>query len=123
MENVLAVFRVLKRYESDLVTSLKDVDLSDLVREGVEIGIIRQTLKDTFESLDPNVPRATKIRYLLLHASEQVEDNPRLYERFLKVLAGHGVPSNVLDSMQSSYDSYCADSHVSASAQSVAERG
>ena len=121
MENVLPVFRVLKRYESDLVTSLKDVDLSDLVREGVETGTIRQTLKDTFESLDPNVPRPTKIRYLLLHACEQVKDNPRLYERFLKVLAGHGVPSNVLDSMQSSYDSYYADSHVSASALSVAE--
>ena len=120
MEDVLAVVRVLKKYESDLVTSLKDADLSDLVREGVETGIIRQTLKDSFESLDPNVPRPTKIRYLLLHACEQVEDNPSLYERFLKVLARHGVPSKVLDSMQSSCD-YCADSHVSTSALSVAE--
>ena len=77
------VVRVLKKYEGDLVASLKSVDLSDLVREGVETGIIRQTLEDSFESLDTNVPRPTKIRYLLLHACEQIEDNPRLYERFL----------------------------------------
>ena len=121
MENVLSVVRVLKRYEGDLVASLKDADLLILVREGVETGIIHQTLKDSFESLDPDVPRPTKIRYLLLHACEQVEDNPSLYERFLKILAGHGVPSNVLDSMQSSYDNYCTDSHVSTSALSAAE--
>ena len=117
MENVLAVVRVLKRYESDLVTSLKGVDLSNLIREAVETGIIRQTFKDNFESIDHNVPRPTKIRYILLHACEQIEDNPRLYEKFLEVLSRHGVPRNVLDSMQSSYDNY---PHVSASALSVA---
>ena len=116
-----SVGRVLKKYEGNLVASLRGIDLSDLVREGVETGIIRQTLKDSFESLDPNVPRPTKIRYLLLHACEQVEDNPRLYERFLKVLAGHGVPSNILNSMQLNYDSYCTYSHVSTSALSVVE--
>ena len=121
MENVLPVFRVLKEYEGDLVSSLEDVDLSNLFSEGVKAGIIRQTLENSFEFLYPNVPRPTKIRYLLLHACEQVEDNPRLYERFLEVLAGHGVPSNVLDSMQLNYNNYCADSHVSASALSVAE--
>ena len=122
MENVLSVVRLLRRYEGDLVTFLKDSNLSNLVRKGVETGIISQTFEDSFECLDPNVPRPTKIRYLLLHACEQVEDNPRLYERFLKVLAEHGVPSNVLDSIQSSYDNYCTDSHVSTSALSVAER-
>ena len=120
MENVLPVFRVLKEYESDLVSSLEDADLSNLFSEGVKTGIIRQTLENSFEFLYPNVPRPTKIRYLLLHACEQVEDNPRLYERFLEVLAGHGVPSNVLDSMQLNYDSYCTDSRVS-TALSVAE--
>ena len=37
------------------------------------------------------------------------------------MLFRQGVPSNVLDSMQSSCDNYCADSHVSTSAPSVAE--
>ena len=121
MENNLPIVRFLKRYQDGLVASLKGVDLSNLVGEGVEKGIIHQTLKDSFESLDPNVSRPTKIRYLLLHACEQTKDNPRLFKRFLKVLDGHGVPSNVLESMQLNYDSYCVGSHVSTSAPSVAE--
>ena len=111
MENGLPVVRVLKRYQDDLVASLKSVDLLHLV----ETGIIRQTFKDSFEYLDPNVPRPTKIRYLLLHACEQLGNNPRRYERFLRVLSRHCVPSNVLDSMLLSYDSSCTDSSSSLS--------
>ncbi len=77
-----------KNHEDELVDSLESADLKTLISESAEIGVLPQDVKKAFESLDA-VPRPLKLRYLLMHAYASLRDKPRLFERWLKVLARH----------------------------------
>ena len=107
-----------------LVTSLKDTDLVRLARLGSERGFISQDAKKSLESMDREVDWARKIRYLFLHAYESLQRNPRLYERWLKLLSEHGASSEALEQVRLSYEGYCAresDYSVSAMTESLAD--
>lgn len=97
-------YDILQKHEEEFV---KHANIANFIVENVEMGTISQTVKKTFDLLDQRVPYPTKIRYLLLCVSEQVENKPRLWERWLKVLTKHGVPRAVVDKMRVSYDKYC----------------
>ena len=116
--------KALKDHEDKLVTSLKDTDLVSLARFGSEGGFISQDVKESLESMDPNVHWPTKIRYLFLHVYESLQSNPRLYERWLKLLSEHGASSEALEQVRLSYEGYCAresDYSVSAMTESLAD--
>ena len=102
----LMASRILQKHE-EYMYFIERANIPSLITENVEMGIISQAVKKTFESLDQRVPCLTKIRYLLLCVSEQVENNPKQWERWLKVLSKHGVPRAVVDKMRLSYDKYC----------------
>ena len=107
-----------------LVTSLKDTDLVRLARLGSERGFISQDAKKSLESMDREVDWARKIRYLFLHVYESLQSNPRLYERWLKLLSEHGASSEALEQVRLSYEGYCAresDHSVSAMTESLAD--
>ena len=108
LEPVSAAVKALKDHEDKLVTSLKDTDLVSLARFGSEGGFIPQDVKESLESMDPNVHWPTKIRYLFLHVYESLQSNPRLYERWLKLLSEHGASSEALEQVRLSYEGYCA---------------
>ena len=108
LEPVSAAMKALKDHEDKLVASLKDADLVSLTRFGSEGGFIPQDMKKSLESMDPNVHWPTKIRYLFLHAYELLQSNPRLYERWLKLLSEHGASSEALEQVRRSYEEYCA---------------
>ena len=116
--------KALKDHEDKLVASLKDTDLVSLARFGLERGFIPQDMKESLESMDPNVHWPTKIRYLFLHVYESLQSNPRLYERWLKLLSKHGASSEALEQVRLSYEGYCAresDYSVSAMTESIAD--
>ena len=116
--------KALKDHEDKLVTSLKDTDLVSLARFGSEGGFISQDVKESLESMDPNVHWPTKIRYLFLHVYESLQSNPRLYERWLKLLSEHSASSEALEQVRLSYEGYCAresDHSVSAMTESLTD--
>ena len=122
LEPVSAAVKALKDHEDKLVASLKDADLVSLARFGLERGFISQDVKKSLESMDPNVHWPTKIRYLFLHVYESLQSNPRLYERWLKLLSEHGASSEALEQVRLSYEEYCAresDYSVSAMTESL----
>ena len=124
LEPVSAAVKALKDHEDKLVTSLKDTDLVSLARFGLERGFISQDVKESLESMDPNVHWPTKIRCLFLHVYESLQNNPRLYERWLKLLSEHGASSEALEQVRLSYEGYCAresDYSVSAMTESLAD--
>ena len=124
LEPVSAAVKALKDHEDKLVTSLKDTDLVSLARFGLEGGFISQDVKESLESMDPNVHWLTKIRYLFLHVYESLQSNPRLYERWLKLLSEHGASSEALEQVRLSYEGYCAresEYSVSAMTESLAD--
>ena len=84
--------------EKEIVGSLQKADLGVLSREGVEIGVIPQDVKKAFDSLDCNVSSSLKIRFILMHGYEGLQKDSRLYERWLDLLAKHGVSRALLDS-------------------------
>ena len=78
----------LKNCEEEVVRSLKNAHLDNFLCETTSIGAIPQAVKTTVDYLDPEaVPRSLMVRYLLLHVYEWLKANPRLYERWLKVLS------------------------------------
>ena len=85
-------------FREKVVDSLnKHADLEKFSRDIAQYKIISQDVKKCFDSLDPPVPRPLQIRYLLLHAKKRLEKgNPKLCECWLKLLAQHGVPSQLL---------------------------
>ena len=120
----VSVLKALKDHEDMLVTSLKDTDLVRLARLGSERGFISQDVKKSLESMDHEVDWARKIRYLFLHAYESLQNNPRLHERWLKLLSEHGASSEALEQVRLSYEGYCAresDYSVSAMTESLAD--
>ena len=124
LEPVSAAVKALKDHEDKLVTSLKDTDLVSLARFGLEGGFISQDVKESLKSMDPNVHWPTKIRYLFLHVYELLQSNPRLYERWLKLLSEHGASSEALEQVRRSYEGYCAresDYSVSPMTESLAD--
>ena len=124
LEPVSAAVKALKDHEDMLVTSLKDTDLVRLARLGSERGFISQDVKKSLDSMDREVDWARKIRYLFLHAYESLQNNPRLYERWLKLLSEHGASSEALEQVRLSYEGYCAresDYSVSAMTESLAD--
>ena len=123
-EPVSAAVKALKDHEDMLVTSLKDTDLVRLARLGSERGFISQDVKKSLDSMDREVDWARKIRYLFLHAYESLQNNPRLYERWLKLLSEHGASSEALEQVRLSYEEYCAresDYSVSAITKNLAD--
>ena len=102
----------LKNCEVEVVQSLKKADLNSFLHESTSIGAIPQAVKTKFNHLDPNaVPRPLMVRYLLLHVYEWLEANPRLYERWLKVL-GRYVSSQVLYEVREWYSANEAGSSL-----------
>ena len=93
----------LKNCEEEVVHSLKNADLDSFLNETTSIGAIPQAVKTTVDFLDPDaVPRPLIVRYLLLHVYEWLEANPRLYERWLKVL-GRYVSEELLCKVRQGY--------------------
>ena len=93
----------LKNCEEEVVHSLKNADLDNFLYETASIGAIPQAVKTTVNYLDPDaVPRPLMVRYLLLHVYEWLEANPRLYERWLKVL-GRYVSEELLCKVRQGY--------------------
>ena len=122
LEPVSAAVKALKDHEDKLVASFEGVNLVSLARFGSERGFISQDVKESLESMDPNVHWPTKIRYLFLHVYESLQRNPRLYERWLKLLSEHGASSEALEQVRLSYaleqarlssEEYCARESVS----------
>ena len=85
----------------EVVDSLdKHADLGNFTRDITQYKFISQDVKKSFDSLDPSVPRPLQIRYLLLHAYHTLEKgNSKLRERWFKLLAKHGVPSQLVQSI------------------------
>ena len=91
----------LRSNEDEIVRYLEKVDLKSFVRNCVEIGVISKNVKESFEYLDPAVPRPLCIRYLLLHAYEQLEGNSGLSKSWFDLLTKHGVLSHLFKWEQS----------------------
>ena len=124
LEPVSAAVKALKDHEDKLVTSLKDTDLVSLARFGSEGGFIPQDVKESLESMDPNVYWPRKIKYLFLHAYDLLQSNPSHLEQWLKLLSEHGASSKALEQVRLSYEGYCAresDYSVSAMTESLAD--
>ena len=98
----MAESSVLFRFHEDVVDCLDEhADLEKFSRDIAEKGIVSQDVKKSFDSLDPSVPRPRQIRYLLLHACQRLEKgNSKLRERYFKLLAKHGVSSQLVRSIK-----------------------
>ena len=93
----------LRSAEEGVVGCLEAADLGRFLDDGCALGAIPQGVKKDFASLDPEaVPRSLMVRYLLLHVYEWLEANPRLYERWLKVL-GRYVSEELLCKVRQGY--------------------
>ena len=118
----------LRSNEDEIVRYLEKVDLKSFVRNCAEIGVISKNVKESFEYLDPAVPRPLCIRYLLLHAYEQLEGNSRLSKSWFDLLTKHGVSrhlfkleQSVPEDSQLSSGHNVQNSHVSLQTMSLAE--
>ena len=118
----------LRSNEDEIVRYLEKVDLKSFVRNCVEIGVISKNVKESFEYLDPAVPRPLCIRYLLLHAYEQLEGNSRLSKSWFDLLTKLGVPNHLFkleqsvpEDLQLSSGHTVRNSHVSLQTMSLAE--
>lgn len=80
------------------VKDLEDMlDPGSLLKEGEEMGAISQGVKKSFECLDDNINHLLKIRYLLLHAYEELNTkHPTIYKEWLRVLHKHGITSDLV---------------------------
>ena len=93
----------LRSAEEGVVGCLEAADLRRFLDDSCALGAIPQGVKKDFASLDPEaVPRPLMVRYLLLHVYEWLEANPRLYERWLKVL-GRYVSEELLRKVRQGY--------------------
>ena len=93
----------LRCAEEGVVGCLEAADLRRFLDDSCALGAIPQGVKKDFASLDPEaVPCPLMVRYLLLHVYEWLEANPRLCERWLKVL-GRYVSSQVLHKVREWY--------------------
>ena len=93
----------LRSAEEGVVGCLEAADLRKFLDDSCALGAIPQGVKKDFPCLDPEaVPRSLMVRYLLLHVHEWLEANPRLYERWLKVL-GRYISSQVLHKVREQY--------------------
>lgn len=108
----------VKALEERLGASLRDLDKLSI--EGNEMGLFSQDVKRSLNSLDHRVSGLLKLRYLLLQAYDLRKGNPRLYERWLKVLSEYGVPSYLVDQFTICYghdeanvDNCFTENHVS----------
>ena len=100
MATVCPEVRALKENEKGVVDSLESVDkehLKCLCRDAVEMGVIPQDVTNSLESMDwENVSRPRVIRYLLMHTYRSIEENLRLYERWLELLRKYLSSTDVL---------------------------
>ena len=93
----------LRSAEEGVVGCLVAADLRRFLDDSCALGAVPQGVKKDFASLDPEaVPRSLMVRYLLLHVYERLEANPRLYERWLKVL-GRYVSEELLCKVRQGY--------------------
>ena len=111
----------LRCAEEGVVGCLEAADLRKFLDDSCALGAIPQGVKKDFASLDPEaVPRPLIVRYLLLHVYEWLEANPRLYERWLKVL-GRYVSSQVLHKVREQYSGNEAGSSLGGGGSSHVE--
>ena len=91
-------------FHEEVVDSLDEhADLAKFTREIAQFRFISQDVKKCFDSLDLSVPHPLQIRYLLLHAYHTLEKgSSKLRERWFKLLAKHGVPSQLVRSIKES---------------------
>ena len=103
---VIKRVEVLKYYEDELVTSLKSLknaDLMSFAKEALETGFTPQTIKNSFDLLDSNVPCSLKIRYLFMYAYERIDNNSSiLCEKWLNLLSQFGVTDDLLGQVRHS---------------------
>ena len=103
---VIKRVEVLRYYEDELVTSLKSLknaDFMSFAKEASEIGFTPQTIKNSFDLLDSNVPCSLKIRYLFMYAYERIDNNSSiLYEKWLNLLSQFGVTDDLLGQVRHS---------------------
>ena len=99
----IAEVNAFRNHEDEIIKSLKSAGLKEFVGECWEVKALSRIVKESFESLDSDVPVSLSIRYLLLHVYDRLQENPRLYERLLTVLAKCGVPDKVISSVRGSY--------------------
>ena len=99
----IAEVNAFRNHEDEIIKSLKSAGLKEFVGECWEVKALSRIVKESFESLDSDVPVSLSIRYLLLHVYDRLQENPRLYERLLTVLAKCGVPGKVISSVRGSY--------------------
>ena len=112
----------LKDYEDELVTSLKDADLTNFAKEALETGLIPQTIKNSFDSLDSNVSCSLKIRYLFMYAYERIDNKSSIhYEKWLNLLSRFGVTDALLGQVRQRYEWYTRE--VSGEESCVSESG
>ena len=93
----------LRSAEEGVVGCLEAADLRRFLDDSCALGAVPQGVKKDLASLDPEaVPRSLMVRYLLLHVYEWLEANPRLYQRWLKVL-GRYVSEELLCKVRQGY--------------------
>ena len=109
----------------EVVESLdKLADIGNFTRDITQYKFISQDVKKSFDSLDPSVPRPLQIRYLLLHAYQRLEKgNSKLRERWLRLLAKYGVPSQLVQSIMEAQSLTGSDSSVEQHDSLVSEDG
>ena len=96
---------LMEDHEKEVNECLQNANLEEFSREMIEIGVISQEVKESFDSLDSTEPHHMKINHLLTHAYsyKRAVDNPGLYETWFKLLSRHGFSRNVLCSISQSY--------------------
>lgn len=72
--------------------------IKKLSEEAAKFGVISEAVMRSLQSLDPTVTPREKIRYLILHAYDQQERNPGVYNEWLGLLNKHGIPHDAVAS-------------------------
>ena len=118
----------MKALEDRLSGPLRE--LKKLATEGHEIGVYSQDIKKNLDSADHRVSGILKLRYLLVHAYDKKEGNPRLYQLWLRVLSEYGIPNSLVewfteyygfDQKQTSFENTFRESHIPVLAEVLAE--
>ena len=73
------------------------IDFKKLSEEAARCGAIAEVVMRSLQSLDSSVTPREKIRYLILHAYEQHDQNPSVYREWLALLNMHGIPYDRVD--------------------------
>ncbi len=93
--------------------------LLPLTKKANEAGLIPQKVNDNLKSMDPDVDRPLKCRYLVLYVYKTLARKAKL-EKWLELLSRHGIDISVLarvkkenDALSKIYDFTIKECHVS----------